>query len=44
MMRLACFVLLILAAAGAGAAEMWRWVDDRGVVHYSDRQFAASGR
>ena len=37
MMRLACFVLLILAAAGAGAAEMWRWVDDRGVVHYSDR-------
>ena len=37
MMRLACFVLLILAAAGAGAAELWRWVDDRGVVHYSDR-------
>lgn len=37
MMRLACIFLLILAAAGAGAAELWRWVDDRGVVHYSDR-------
>jgi hypothetical protein len=39
MMRLACFVLLIVAAAGAGATELWRWVDDQGVVHYSDRPF-----
>lgn len=37
MMRLACFVLLIVAAGGAGATELWRWVDDQGVVHYSDR-------
>ena len=36
-MRLAWFVLLFLTAAAAGAAELWRWVDEQGVVHYSDR-------
>jgi hypothetical protein len=32
------FVLLwVLAAGAAGAQEAYRWVDEDGVVHYSDR-------
>jgi len=30
-------LLLTLALHSAAAKEMWRWVDERGVVHYSDR-------
>lgn len=30
------FVLLGLLATAAASAEVWRWVDDDGVVHYSD--------
>jgi glutaredoxin-like YruB-family protein len=29
--------LLLLAAATAGAGSIYKWVDDNGVVHYSDR-------
>jgi hypothetical protein len=36
MRQLASFLLLGLAVA-AGAAETWRWKDENGVVHYSDR-------
>jgi len=30
-------LLLTLALQSASAKEMWRWVDERGVVHFSDR-------
>jgi hypothetical protein len=36
-MRWIWIVALLLGSAGATASEMWRWVDERGVVHYSDR-------
>ena len=29
-------VLLCLLAAAAATADVWRWIDDDGVVHYSD--------
>ena len=29
--------VLLLAAAGLAAAQAYRWVDENGVVHYSDR-------
>jgi hypothetical protein len=29
-------VLLLIAAAAAGAQQLYRWVDDQGNVHYSD--------
>ena len=32
----AIFVLLGLLATAAVSADVWRWVDDEGVVHYSD--------
>ncbi|TDJ45835.1 MAG: DUF4124 domain-containing protein [Gammaproteobacteria bacterium] len=31
------FLLLIMASIAVSAAEVFRWVDDDGVVHYSDR-------
>ena len=31
------FLLLLLSPALASAAEVYRWVDDDGTVHYSDR-------
>lgn len=36
-MRWFSMALLLMVCAGAAASEMWRWVDERGVVHYSDR-------
>jgi hypothetical protein len=36
-MRCILVVLLMCCAVGAHAAEVWRWVDDNGVVHFSDR-------
>lgn len=36
-MRWIPVVLLMCCALGAQAEEVWRWVDDNGVVHYSDR-------
>lgn len=32
---LVCCLLLVLAAPPLGAARIYRWVDDEGVVHYS---------
>ncbi len=38
MRRLLVILLLVTGLAGvAGAAEVYRWVDDSGQVHYSDR-------
>lgn len=36
-MRWISVALLLMLCAGAAASEVWRWVDDKGVVHYSDR-------
>jgi hypothetical protein len=36
-MRWISVALLLVLCAGAAASEVWRWVDDQGVVHYSDR-------
>lgn len=36
-MRWILVVLLMCCALGAHAEEVWRWVDENGVVHYSDR-------
>jgi len=37
-------VLLFACSAGVAANEMWRWVDERGVVHYSDRPHPGAER
>lgn len=36
-MKTTSLVVLALSAAAANAGEYYRWVDDKGVVHYSDR-------
>lgn len=36
-MRTILFTLLSLATAVAGAATVYRWVDDNGVIHFSDQ-------
>jgi hypothetical protein len=36
-LSLASALVLLLAAAGAQAANMYKWVDDKGVVHYTDK-------
>ena len=36
-LALAVAVALVLAVAGAHAATMYKWVDDKGVVHYTDK-------
>lgn len=36
-MRLVMIALLLCWSATAAATEMWRWVDENGVVHFSDR-------
>ena len=36
-MRWILVALLMSCALGAQAEEVWRWVDENGVVHYSDR-------
>lgn len=40
--------ILLLAlpwfAAGAAASELWRWVDEQGVVHYADRPMPGAER
>ena len=43
-MRWILVALLMMACAGAAASEMWRWVDERGVVHYSDRPHPGAER
>ena len=37
-------VLAILLASGASFAETWRWVDENGVVNYSDRPHPGAER
>jgi hypothetical protein len=44
MRKLACFLLLCGALAGAQAADIWRWKDANGVVHYSDVQVPGAER
>jgi len=36
-MRTWWLVLITLAAGTAGAGTVWKWVDENGVTHYSDR-------
>ena len=36
-MRWMTVFLLSMVSAGAVAAEVWRWVDENGVTHFSDR-------
>lgn len=36
-MRTALFVLVVLAAPAFAAQTVWKWVDEHGVTHYSDR-------
>ena len=33
-----CLISLLLLASAAGAADVYKWVDDRGRHHYSDRR------
>jgi hypothetical protein len=37
-------VLLLFVSSGLSATELWRWVDERGVVHYSDRPHPGAER
>jgi hypothetical protein len=37
-------VLLFFISAGVAATELWRWVDERGIVHYSDRPHPGAER
>jgi hypothetical protein len=43
-MRWALLALLLMFAAAAAAKEMWRWTDERGVVHFSDRPHPGAER
>lgn len=43
-MRWIGMAVLLFFAFAAFATEMWRWVDDRGVVHYSDRPHPGAER
>lgn len=36
-MRMALYVLLALAAPALAGQTVWKWVDDKGVTHYSDQ-------
>ncbi len=38
-MRAVYLAAMMFLATAATATELWRWVDDNGVVHYSDRPF-----
>lgn len=43
-MRQIAALLSLLIALSAGAAELWRWKDADGVVHYSDRPVPGAER
>lgn len=43
-MRLVASFLLLCAALTAGAADIWRWKDADGVVHYSDTPIPGAER
>ena len=36
-MRLPLLVIMCCLSAVVFAADTWRWVDENGIVHYSDR-------
>ena len=42
--RMGCFLLLMLVMPPALSAEVYRWVDAEGKVHYSDRPGSAETR
>ena len=42
MQRIALWIVLALAAAGLQAADLYKWTDADGVVHYSDTEPPAS--
>jgi len=39
-----CLIALTIAAGSASAATVWRWVDENGVTHYSDRPIEGAQR
>lgn len=43
-MRWICLALLLTFSMNAAATELWRWVDEDGVVHYSDRPHPGAER
>lgn len=43
-MRWMWMALLVFCATAVAASEMWRWVDERGIVHYSDRPHPGAER
>jgi len=43
-MRWICLALLLTFSTSAVATELWRWVDENGVVHYSDRPHPGAER
>lgn len=43
-MRWMWMALLMVLSVGAAAGELWRWVDERGIVHYSDRPHPGAER
>lgn len=43
-MRWMVMALLVIFATAVAAGEMWRWVDERGIVHYSDRPHPGAER
>lgn len=43
-MRWMTLFLLLMFSAGAVAAEVWRWVDEDGVMHFSDRPHPGAER
>ena len=43
-MRWMTVFLLLMVSAGAVAAEVWRWVDENGVMHFSDRPHPGAER
>jgi len=44
MRKLACFLMLCAGLTAAQAADVWRWKDANGVVHYSDVQVPGAER
>ncbi len=40
---LIAMILVTLIFAGATSAKMYKWVDEKGVVHFSDRPPADTG-
>lgn len=43
-MRWLCLALVLVVSAGAAAEDVWRWVDEEGVIHFSDRPHPGAER